>query len=212
MIKFQLRGSSNNAGILSEIFSQLNRSQKRELRREIRELTGTPQKRYPRLKFLGQAILLVLGFVGGTTFVQIRNAYPNVTSTRLDPKRAFLFPFVVSNDQALVTFYNVTPSFESVAPDLEQTEFVKVWGIKVKGTLAPSVNLGPSDKAPFRLFDYTVAGLRPHLPNNLTVYISVAYELHLFPYTVWHRVRHFQFDMMKGSDGDPLWFPTYVPT
>jgi hypothetical protein len=156
-------------------------------------------------------ILVVLGLVGGATVVQIRNAYPNVTSTRLDPKIAFLFPFFVSNDQSLVSFYKVTPSYEIRAPDLEKNKGMQVWGLKITATLAPSVNLGPSEKAPFRLLGYgSVAGLPPHLPNHLMALISVSYELHLFPYTAWHRTRHFGFEMIKGSDGVAYWMPTYV--
>src|SRR5277367_4652123 len=112
MVKFKLKGGPKGEGILEGIFKELNRTQVKALRREIRKLTGEKQPSHPRLRFLGQAILVALGFVGGTTFVQIRNAYPDVNPTGFDRKFAFQYPFVVSNNQPLVTFYVVTPSYE----------------------------------------------------------------------------------------------------
>jgi hypothetical protein len=70
-------------------------------------------------------ILWLLAFAGGATFVQIQNSYPDVKSTVMDPKDAFAFPFVVSNDQNRLWFYNVTPSYESYARDVEQNKIGK---------------------------------------------------------------------------------------
>ena len=105
----------------------------------------------------------------------------------------------------------MTPSFESIAPDLDKGAGMTVQGVTISGTLTPSVDLRPTDKVPFHLFDYGMSGTPPHLPNRLTVLISIAYELRFVRYVAWHLVRHFRFDMLKDSDGKAYWIPNYVP-
>src|SRR3984957_3539681 len=191
------RHSASGTPVLDELFRQLNRTQRKELRREIGELSTVKQKARPWLSFAWQTILFVLGFVGGTSFVQVWNSYPNVNPTQMDRKLAFRFPFVVSNDQSLVTYYVVTPSFAISRPDIEKGTGGAIWGSRITGTLGNPATLHPGDKAPFNLPDTAFFNLPPHLPEHLSVDISVAYEIRLIPFFPWHRHHKFGLRMLK---------------
>lgn len=214
MLTTAYHGGACEAVWLEQIFSQLNRTRRKEFRKAIRAIAGKRRPLLPLWLRIGiQALLTIVGIVGGATFVQIRNSYPNVTPTQVDPKDALAFPFVVSNDQSLVTFYDTRPTCESYSTDLEHTSWASLWGVDVRVTLTPSVDLHPGDKAPFHFFDYSVLGLPQHLPNHMIAGISVDYEIHPLPFIrflVWHRVKRFQFDLIKDSNGTPYWLPLYV--
>jgi hypothetical protein len=191
----------------------LNRTQRKELQKELRALAAVPlHTTHPLLTRLSQVAIFLLGFVGGATVLQVHNSYPNVTSTAVDTKNAFLFPFVVSNDQNLVTFYGMQVWYRWTVDDpgdaKAQKQYVNTTSQSVSGVLGPPVDLHPYDKFPF-----TVGGggrLPVHLPPHATVEIVVRYSIHLF-FVPWWRERQFGFLMQKGSDETAIWVPLYAP-
>ena len=216
MVKSSIKGDSGNkTRLIDEIFSQLTRTQRKRLQKEIQELTEAKSEGHSWLWWAARTLLYLIAFVGGATFVQVRNSFPNVTPTRFDSKYPYAFPFLVSNDQSLVTFYNAKASIDSFSPDLEHNKegTLQVLGVEIGNTFSQSFDLRPGDKVPLQFSDYTVAGLPPHLPQHLTARVSIAYEIHFVPYIhflAWHRVRKFRFDMVKDSNGTPFWIPAYM--
>jgi hypothetical protein len=150
----------------------------------------------------------LVGLVGIATIVAIYRAHPNVNSVHFDANDPFLFPCVVSNDESLVTFYNVIITFQELRPDMTVGPLAKVWGIRITYTRKPIAKLVPGDRVPFSLLPMSIiAGVPPRQPEHVSLKIAIQYGLHLLPFVPWERKRFFGFTMIRDSSGVPFWIP-----
>jgi hypothetical protein len=154
------------------------------------------------------ALVVFVGALGA--IADIYYAAPKVAPSYVDPGNPFHNPFIVSNEQTLLTFYHVQIDGGATVPQAfsEPTGILgypmATWSDKELATpLEPTAH-----HEYWVLFFANQSIPNPALIQQASLRLDIHYKIRLLPYLYWSREKVYGFSLMgamAGSGG--IWFP-----
>jgi hypothetical protein len=173
-------------------------------------MRGTSKGYFQWLVKPGRLTLTILGIVGLSTFWNFYYAAPTVTPRYADPGNPFHYPFIISNDQWLMTFYNLRIDGGAEVPQSFQVKLGVVGPLETSWAGEQTTLAMP----PTSHQDYWISVFagqwtpNPALIQHAIVRLEIHYDIRILPRFYWHRTKAYGYRMLgavSGSGG--LWFP-----